>query len=92
MGVLLILGFIALFATIVYRAVNPARDAGAEIRVEENGFAAIEALIGREARVGSIAIEGDRLAVEVEGADGAEIILFDLSRGRELGRIRFRRE
>lgn len=82
MGLLLIVGFIALFATIVYRAVAPARQAA--------GFGQIEAPIARQGRIGALHLDGDRLAVEVAGPEGAEIILFDVRRGRELGRIRLK--
>ncbi|MDP2621137.1 MAG: hypothetical protein Q8P46_13365 [Hyphomicrobiales bacterium] len=88
MGLLLIGGFMALFSAIVYRAVKPGPGAVSEVA----GFGEIEALIGEDAEIGAIGLDGDRLAVQIRGPGGPEIILFDLSRGRELGRIRLRPE
>ena len=88
MGVLLIVGFMVLFSAIVYRTVKPRPDALPEVP----GFGEIEALIGKEADVGAVHLDGDRLAVQIIGPGGPEIILFDLRRGDELGRIRLKRE
>ena len=88
MAVLLVVGFIALFSAIAYRAVKP----GAEAMSEVAGFGEIEALIGKGERIGAIQLDGNRLAVELFGPDSRQIVLFDLGTGRELGRIRFKPE
>ena len=98
MGVMLVVGFIVLFSAIAYRAVNPGSrpESGpgsgedAAVRSGEAGFGTIDALIGKAARIGAMGLDGDRLAVETVGPDGSEIIMFDVRRGRELGRIRFK--
>jgi hypothetical protein len=84
MGVLLVVGFIALFSAIAYRAVKSGGRAAS--------FGEIGAVIGKDAEIGAIDLDGDRLAVQIKGPRGPEIILFDLSRGRELGRIRLQPE
>jgi hypothetical protein len=88
MGVLLVVGFIALFSAIVYRAVK----SGPGVRSQAAGFGEIEALIGEGERIGTMQLEGNRLAVELFGPRSRQIVLFDLATGRELGRIRFNPE
>lgn len=88
MGVLLVVGFTVVFSTIVYRAVNPVAVGHAPAGASAPGFA-IEVARAAPARLGAMSLEGDRLAVEFSGPDGSEIVIFDLRRGRELGRIRF---
>jgi hypothetical protein len=88
MGVLLVVGFMALFSTIVYRAVKP----GPGARSEAPGFGETEAPIGKGERIGTMQLEGNRLAVELFGPDSRQIVVFDLATGRELGRIRLKPE
>lgn len=92
MGVLLIVGFIVVFSTIIYRAVNPpppGSGAGASSRA---GFGDLEAILPPGGRIGDMILDGDRLAVRVDGPLGSEILVFDVRRGRQLGRIQLRPE
>lgn len=85
MGVLLVVGFIVVFSTIIYRAVNPPPPgAGASSRA---GFGDLEAVLPLGGRIGDMILDGDRLAVRVDGPLGSEILVFDVRRGRQLGRI-----
>lgn len=88
MGVLLVVGFIVLFSAIVYRAVKLGAQDGADPREVKGAFGEIIAGISRQGRVGAVTLDGDRLAVTVEAPTGSEVILFDVRRGHELGRVR----
>jgi len=88
MGAVLVVGFIVLFSTIVYRAVK----SGAGAPSGAKGFGEIEALIGKDAEIAGMHLDGNRLAVQIRGPGGPEIILFDVRRGQEIGRIRLKPE
>jgi hypothetical protein len=92
MGVLLVIGIIVVFSTIIYRSVKlGSGEEVAEIR-PRGGFAPIEALMAPGARLESVELNGDRLAAttRLANGEGSEIILFDIRRGHELGRVRLR--
>lgn len=40
------------------------------------------------ASIGAMALDGDRLAVRLDGPGGGEIVIYDLARGEEIRRIR----
>lgn len=88
MGILLVVGFTVVFSTIIYRAVKiaPGESAAA---AAQRGFGVIEAGRSAGAQIGRVILDGDRLAVELHDEAGGEIVIFDLRRGGELGRIRF---
>jgi hypothetical protein len=87
MGIILVAGFILVFSTIIYRAVKLGDEPAGDAR-PKRGFDALEASLAPDARVSHMALDGDRLAVTVSAPGGSEIILFDIRRGQELGRIR----
>lgn len=92
MGVLLVIGFIVVFSTIIYRSVK--RDSNEELaKVRPRGsFAPIEAAMAPGATLEAVELNGDRLAAttRLANGEGSEIILFDIRRGHELGRVRLR--
>lgn len=45
-------------------------------------------VLPRGAHVGAMALDGDRLALRVEGENGGEIVIYDLTRGAVVQRIR----
>lgn len=38
---------------------------------------------------GALALDGDRLAVRIDGPDGVEVVVYDLSKGEVIARISF---
>ncbi|PQA88526.1 hypothetical protein [Hyphococcus luteus] len=41
---------------------------------------------------GAIALDGDRLAVRLDGPDGAEVVIYDLAKSEVVARVPFKRE
>ena len=82
MGILIVVGTIVLVAGIIWKAsqLPAASTAGAE------AFEALDIAVPAGAAVGSVEIDGDRMAITLEGAP--EIIIVDLARGEVVGRIR----
>jgi hypothetical protein len=82
MGVLIVVGTIVLIAGIIWKASQlPAASTA--------GLAAFDALdisVPAGAAVGSVEIDGDRMAITLEGAP--EIVIVDIRRGEVVGRIR----
>jgi hypothetical protein len=83
MGVLIVVGTIVLIAGIIWKAsqlpATPTAGAAA--------FEALDIAVPAGAAVGSVEIDGDRLAITLDGGPG-EIIIVDLRRGEVVGRIR----
>ena len=89
MGVLLVVGFVVVFSTIIYRTVNlgdgvsGAASEGAAAGYERN------VTLPAGARIEQVTADNDRLLVEVVEAEGARLlVVLDARRGREIGRFR----
>ncbi len=82
MGILLVLGTILLVAGIVWKASRLPETAAAGA----GSFEAFDIAVPPGAAVHSVIIDGDRMAVTLEG-ERDEIIIVDLRRGQVLGRI-----
>jgi hypothetical protein len=82
MGVLLVLGTILLVAAIVWKASRLPESSAAGA----GSFDAFDIAVPPGGTVHAIAIDGDRMAVTLQG-DRDEIIIVDLRRGAVLGRI-----
>lgn len=93
MGVLLVIGFIVVFSTIIYRSVKLGSDEEVAQSLPRGAFAPVEAAMAPGARLEAVELDGDRLAAttRLENGEGSEIILFDIRRGHELGRVRLQR-
>lgn len=89
MGILLVVGFILVFSTIIYRTVNLGDDEGAPgVATTAKGYDRAIALPAG-AQVQRVTPDSDRLLVEVVQADGVRmLIVLDARRGREIGRFR----
>jgi hypothetical protein len=82
LGVLIVLGTLALIGGIVWKAGQlPSRPAS-------GGFGEALVAVPPGATVGHMAFDGERLAVHVQGGGRSEILLIDARQGRLLGRIR----
>jgi hypothetical protein len=90
-GGFMLLGFVAVFAAIVYKLSHPAaRDAANPAAYVA---APVEAAIAVSsgARLAAADLDGDRALLQLDGPDGtASLILIDLASGRVLGRYQIR--
>ena len=96
MGVLLVAGLVLVVSVIVYRTGRLAGDAAgrghgvagrAAMPAGERPAVAALAL-PQGARVTAMALDGDRLAVQVESPAGGHIVVLDLATGRTIARVR----
>jgi hypothetical protein len=91
MGLLLVGGFAFVLAAIVYQASRAGQ--GATTGAEAAGTLASpeSALpIPKDATVGSLALDGDRLAVHLTSPEGGEIAVIDLRSGKLIARIKLK--
>ena len=94
MGVLLVGGFAFVLAAIVYQASHPAQDAtltGAQA-VPGEGALSIDLPVPAGAAVTAMSLDGNRLAVHLNGPAGPEIAVIDLASGKVVAHVRLRPE
>lgn len=84
LGVLLIGCLISVFGVIGYRLANPQER-------EEANYKELDMKIGANVQLGQVALSGDRLAVELKGVAGDELLVIDAKRGRIISRIKLTR-
>jgi predicted MFS family arabinose efflux permease len=90
MGILLVGGFAFVLAAIVYQASRPAQDVKAGDAPLALGQAdkAFDLRIPPGATLGGVALDGNRLALTINGEGGPEITVIDLASGKVVGRVR----
>ncbi len=91
MGLLLVGGFAFVLAAIVYQASRAGQ--GATTGAEAAGALASPEFalpIPKDATVGSLALDGDRLAVHLTWPEGGEIAVIDLRSGKLIARIKLK--
>ncbi|MEZ5895197.1 MAG: hypothetical protein R3C51_02240 [Parvularculaceae bacterium] len=68
---------------------QPARGAvsPSNVALQSDAFYAAPVMLDADARVTSISLDGDRVAMHVESAGGVEIIIYDLTRGRTVAAV-----
>jgi hypothetical protein len=82
MAVLIVIGLTVVVVTIASRLGGGGNDVAA------TGFGEIALPIAAGARIADVAIDGGKLVLLVEdGNGGQEVVVIDLSSGRELGRL-----
>jgi hypothetical protein len=94
MGVLLVGGFAFVLAAIVYQASRPAQDAsvtGARV-VPGEGALSIDLPVAAGAAVSAMSLDGNRLAVHLNGPAGPEIAVIDLATGKVVAHVRLKPE
>ncbi len=87
MGVMLVVGAIVVIGTIIYRAVNYDATRAASASAGP-GFPALDVAVGQGATIGTIELNGNRMAVHVSKDGSNEIIIIDVRRGTLLGRVK----
>jgi hypothetical protein len=90
MGLLLVGGFALVLAAIVYQASRVGQD-GAVAAAPPGGVAG-ELGIPKDASIMALSLDGDRLALHLNSAAGAEIAVIDLRTGQMLARIKLKPE
>ncbi|HYB05869.1 MAG TPA: hypothetical protein VED02_03935 [Methyloceanibacter sp.] len=86
MGVLLVGGFAFVLAAIVYQASRPAQ---VGVGMGERA-GSIDLPIPRDATVAGVSLDGNRLAVQLNGASGPEIAIIDLASGKVIALVRLK--
>ena len=85
MGVMIVLGLLAVIGRIIYLVGRPAGQAS----VASGKIAAeVVATLPAGATVKSIAFQGDRLAIHYDAPTGTGIVIVDLATGGTIGRVR----
>jgi hypothetical protein len=92
MGILLVGGFVFVLAAIVYQASRPIQVAAgrsAPDSLSQSGLN-IDLPVPRDASVSGLALDGSRLAVQLNGSAGAEIAIIDLASGKIVAHVRLK--
>jgi hypothetical protein len=92
MGLLLVGGFAFVLAAIVYQASRPAQVAAGRSATDsltQSGLT-IDLPVPRDASVGALSLDGNRLAMQLNGSAGAEIAIIDLASGKIVARVRLK--
>lgn len=91
MGILLVGGFAFVLAAIVYQASRPRQDVSVPLPAAELGAApVIELPVGQGAGLTSMSLEGNRLALHLNGGEGPEIVVVDLASGKIIARVKLK--
>jgi hypothetical protein len=90
MGILLVGGFAFVLATIVYQASRGGQSRAPAAAVLEGGSA--ELAIPEDATISAMSLDGDRLALHLNSAAGAEIVVLDVASGRVISRVKLKPE
>jgi hypothetical protein len=88
MGILLVGGFAFVLATIVYQASTGGQDRATPAGALSGSEA--ELPIPKDAAIGSLSLDGDRLALHLHSAEGTEIVVLDLATGKIVSRVRLK--
>ncbi len=84
MGMLIVLGLIALIGRIIYIVARP----GPQIATQSSTIAPeVRASLPAGAHIRSVAIQGDRLAIHYDEPAGSGIAIVDLATGRVVSRV-----
>jgi hypothetical protein len=91
MGILLVGGFAFVLAAIVYQASHPAqvapRSAGGD---PGQGALGIDLPVPRDAGVAGLALDGNRLAVQLNSGTASEIVIIDVTSGKIVARVKLK--
>jgi hypothetical protein len=92
MGILLVGGFAFVLAAIVYQASRPAQVAAGRSATDSltQSGVSIDLPVPRDASVSGLSLDGNRLAVQLNGSAGAEIAIIDLASGKIVARVRLK--
>jgi hypothetical protein len=89
MGVLLVGGFAFVLAAIVYQASHLKQNGIAPAPVQ-SPEGAIDLPLAQGATVSAMSLHGNRLALELKGGEGPEIVVLDLQSGKIVARVKLK--
>ncbi len=88
MGVLIIAGMGVIGVTMVRRITSAATDTvETTATTAAGGFGQVELAVPTGARLVDMDVDGDRLVLHLETADGARVLVIDLTTGKTVGAI-----
>ncbi|MGA8689308.1 MAG: hypothetical protein ACLQF1_03370 [Methyloceanibacter sp.] len=91
MGILLVGGFAFVLAAIVYQASRSAQGVGASAPLMPGqGELSIDLPVPRDATLAGVSLDGNQLAVQLNGNAGPEIAVIDLASGKIVARVRLK--
>ena len=91
MGILLVGGFAFVLAAIVYQASHAKQDVVMPVPAANLGAAPIIDLpVGQGAGLTAMSLDGNRLALHLNGADGPQIVVVDLASGKIVARVKLK--
>jgi hypothetical protein len=82
MGILLVGGFAFVLAAIVYQASK-----GGQSVNTSSGNGPAELQIPKDSSIGTLSLDGDRLALHLQSPKGGEIVVIDLASGKVVSRV-----
>lgn len=94
MGVIFIVGFATLIGTIFYQSTQLAGSSTqkAKAPVGSEPVSAFDVAIGADQTVESVTLDGNRIALHLNGPKGREIAVVDLVQGKVISRVRLKPE
>lgn len=91
MGILLVGGFAFVLAAIVYQASRPKQDVAITSPAADLGAGPIiELPVGQGAGLTAMSLDGNRLALHLNGGVGPEIVVVDLASGKIVARVKLK--
>ncbi len=91
MGILLVGGFAFVLAAIVYQASHAKQDVVISLPAANMGAAPIiELPVGQGAGLTAMSLDGNRLALHLNGGEGPEIVVVDLASGKIVARVKLK--
>ncbi len=90
MGLLLVGGFALVMASIVYQASRLGQSAAPGAAPSPAGETDLS--IPKDAELGTLSLDGNRLALQLKSPGGTEIVVIDLRTGTVLSRVRLKPE
>jgi hypothetical protein len=91
MGILLVGGFAFVLAAIVYQASHAKQDVAAPLPAANMSEAPIiELPVGQGAGLTAMSLDGNRLALHLNGGEWAEIVVIDLASGKIVARVKLK--
>jgi hypothetical protein len=91
MGILLVGGFAFVLAAIVYQASHLKQNGIASAPAQSpEGTPGIDLPLAEGATVSAMSLDGNRLALQLNGGEGPEIVVLDLQSGKIVARVKLK--
>lgn len=94
LGVLIVLGLFALVAGIIWKSSKPkpaeveAPPPAQVVTLPTNGTGPLSLPLPQGATISEMALDGDRVALQIKSIEGEELIVIDIAQGKVIGRVR----